>query len=545
MDDHTGDIFGRGRSGLVFRSRDEQGRDTVRKVFVGEAAAKVVQLALTGAPNAYTWCQKAIETAVLRRQILGELVEYWFGSNLRVAPAYGWSWNEQYQAYEMQCQFIDGRHAALHDPFTDGDADQARRLHRDVMKPLQRRLVESGFDGLVWQAGRGNPVALNNFLCEDSPQSSPSGFDRDRWVWIDLESGVPALFPLNPLELLRFYGPKSILHRRPLFDDVDLPKLRRYIEASELPLRECLGEQRFDQMAQRVDSLEQCQRQWKSLRRVDRNITYHLKKGRISQAQADWYAGHPLRWYVRQLPRDAARGAAKLSVLARGRLNWLVSLPYRRYVKNAWGFLSSQHYRNALARDYLAGRISQWQQRRQLTDDEAAYLSRHLDSDEASAYICDFGMHLALKPVAKGITYVLVPVLIALGLISGYWLAISIALTGATCRTLYTAGRTVQAALQGREKPWSALVAGSLPMVGNLAYPLQIAYCGTDRDHELARFILYDTFARFGQKVPIWGGCDTLTEHVLNRCPNRVIQSRPMRRSTPVGPVEVIVEQQS
>ena len=85
--------------------------------------------------------------------------------------------------------------------------------------------------------------------------------------------------------------------------------------------------------------------------------------------------------------------------------------------------------------------------------------------------------------------------------------AISIALTGATCRTVYTAGRTVQAALQGREKPWSALVAGALPMVGNLAYPLQIAYCGTDRDHELARFILYDTFARFGQKVPIWGGC--------------------------------------
>jgi len=43
------------------------------------------------------------------------------------------------------------------------------------MKPLQKRLIESGFDGLVWQAGKGNPVALNNFLLDN----------KRNWVWID------------------------------------------------------------------------------------------------------------------------------------------------------------------------------------------------------------------------------------------------------------------------------------------------------------------------------------------------------------------------
>ena len=71
-----------------------------------------------------------------------------------------------------------------------------------------------------------------------------------------------------------------------------------------------------------------------------------------------------------------------------------------------------------------------------------------------------------------------------------------------------------------------ALFVGVLPIIGNVAYPLQILYCGTERDHELARFVFYDTFSRLGQKLPIWGGPDTLTEHLANRLPDIILHWR-------------------
>ena len=56
-------------------------------------------------------------------------------------------------------------------------------------------------------------------------------------------------------------------------------------------------------------------------------------------------------------------------------------------------------------------------------------------------------------------------------------------------------------------------------MVGNAAYPLQILYTSTERDHDVAKFILIDLFTTLGRKLPIWGGPDTRTEHFFNRMP--------------------------
>ena len=65
--------------------------------------------------------------------------------------------------------------------------------------------------------------------------------------------------------------------------------------------------------------------------------------------------------------------------------------------------------------------------------------------------------------------------------------------------------------------------AGFFPVVGNLAYPLQILYSSSGNADLSARFILYDGFCRVGQHLPVWGGRDTLTEHVLNRLPHRLM----------------------
>ena len=91
-------------------------------------------------------------------------------------------------------------------------------------------------------------------------------------------------------------------------------------------------------------------------------------------------------------------------------------------------------------------------------------------------------------------------------------------------RTLYTAGRLVQAMLARHELPWIALVVGALPVLGNFAYPVQIVYSSREEDDVLAQFILYDGFSLIGAKLPIWGGRNTSTEHAFNHLPDRLVR---------------------
>lgn len=150
------------------------------------------------------------------------------------------------------------------------------------MLPLQKKLIQAGFDGLVWQAGKGNPVALNNFLLIDD--SAPDSY---HFVWIDLESGVPALIPLNLLSLFSFYLPKSFKYGQALFDDVDNSKLKNYINTYKVPLEAQLGSSRYSTILDYIERLEYHQNRWKLMRRVDRSIQYQLKKGRLTEAQAN------------------------------------------------------------------------------------------------------------------------------------------------------------------------------------------------------------------------------------------------------------------
>ena len=192
-----GEPIGRGRSGVVFRGVGARGRVVARKIFGSDPLTKAVQYVFLGSPNPYVWNEDAVLCAVLRRRILVPLVELWFGSKLRVAPAYDHAWNEGWAAHEIRCEFVEGRHAALHHPLkVRGDAE-LEDLQENVLQPLQERLLEAGFEGLVWQAGLGNPVATSNFLRETRPPADPG------WAWIDLESGIPAVAPLSLRHLLR------------------------------------------------------------------------------------------------------------------------------------------------------------------------------------------------------------------------------------------------------------------------------------------------------------------------------------------------------
>ena len=130
--------------------------DLACKVFDSSGVTKLVQWFFFGAPNPYVWNQDAIACAELRRRILTILVDFWFGGRVRVADAVGHHWNEVAGAYELRTRFCDGRPPRLLHPLRTSDTHEHLELTDDILPVLQERLVEAGFDGLLWQAGLGN-----------------------------------------------------------------------------------------------------------------------------------------------------------------------------------------------------------------------------------------------------------------------------------------------------------------------------------------------------------------------------------------------------
>lgn len=507
--------IGRGRSGSVYLDRDADGGEVAAKLFHSSGLTKIVQWLFLGAPNPYAWSEDAVHAARLRRALVTELLRVWFGRRLAVAEPRSVRWNEEARAYELRCAFVNGRPPQLHHPLRIEGRDEARELVEDFLRPLQAKLVRAGLDGLVWQAGKSNPVALNNFLLDLDGGTT-------RWVWIDLESGVPALFPWNPWTLFSYYLPRSLYHRAFLFDDVDPVRLEQYL-SEELDVEDGARQR----MLLLANELVIRQRGWRSLRRHERSIGYRLARGDIDDAAAEWYRLHPLTWYGSEARRGAAAAGRKTRELCGELRRRIVALPIQRYARSCVRFLTSQRFRSFLSQRYVARRILKWHRRGQMDLADARFLRTHLRSEESSAYLTDFGVHVAIKPFVKGIEYWLFPTLYAFGFVGEGMLALVLLGAGAAARSLYTLGRLIQATAAGHERPWVALGVGVLPVFGNFAYPIQIAYSSTEENDDLARFILYDGFARAGAHFPIWGGKDTLTEHLLNRLPDRLIRLRP------------------
>jgi len=513
-------VLGRGRSGVVYAARGADGAELACKVFGARGLTKLVQCVLLGAPNPYQWCEDAVRCAFLRRELLAGIVPHWFGDRLRVARPVHVRWSAAHAAWELGAERVRGRPPGLRHPLRSPEPDEAGELARELLPELQARLVESGFDGLVWQAGRGNPVALNNFLLEESD-------GRRTWVWIDLESGVPALFPLDPRALLGYYLPRSLRLGRALFDDVDVARLRRWLARAD---GGPAGAERA-RLERLAAELDERQRRWKARPRHVGAIEYRQARGELDEETARSYRGRPLRWNLREARRAAARAPGLAGRLARALGRQLRRLELPKLPRRVARFLVSQRKRAQLARRYVARRIERWRLRGQLAPADARALRRELSHGESSEYLTDFGVHLAIKPFVKAGEYWLAPALFALGALDAVTLAIVLVAGGSLARTLYTGGRAVQAALAGREKPWVALGVGVLPVVGNFAYPLQILVSSTAEQDVLARFILHDGGAQLGEKLPIWGGRDTWTEHVLNRLPDGLARLGP-RRST-------------
>ncbi len=507
----------------MYLTADAQKRPIARKVFIGEGLSKLVLYVLTGAPNPYSWNEDAVRCAHYRRVLLQQLVRYWLPGKLQLPHAAGWDWDEQQRVWALSAGFVRGRQAPLDLGRLSQEQDPLRQLLDEVMRPLQKQLLAAGMAGLVWQAGLGNPVAANNFLLVEAEGKAP------HWAWIDIESGVPALFALNPLALFGFYLPLAWRLKRPPFDDVDIPRLREYLADESAGLLEELGEDSLHEIRTTIDQLDVCQGRWKSLSRLQRSVESARVRGRISDAEAAYYRQHGLRWNARVCSYAAYRSTGKgLSLLSKlgGRLR---KVDYGKFARSVAGFLISERFREHMARKYVALRIRSCRRRQMLEQSVANDLRRELRDNEASAYITDFGVHLAVKPFVKITEFWIFPAMYLAGSIELGTVAVFGILLGPAARTAYTLFRATQALLRRHPLPWVALLVGMAPVIGNAAYPAQLTYSGARRGARLPRFILHDCCATMGRAVPIWGGKDTLFEHWFSRLP-RLIELRSRRK---------------
>jgi hypothetical protein len=510
-------ILGVGRAAIVFKSTDETGHVTARKVFTSTALTRLVQSVFLGSPNPYAWCEHAVQAAILRRRILAPLVDTWTGGRMRVAAGLNVDWSREHQAWQLHTEFSPGRPPALHHPLCPDGAGEVEELQR-WMRRLAWHLRSAGFDGQVWQAGLGNPVALANFLLEEDSSG------KRTWAWIDLESGVPALFPAHLPSLWRFYLPRAIRYGRPLFDDVNVVRLEAWLKAQRPQLVRELGPATVEGIERDVAALGYHQDAWRSMPRLTRSVRSQLAKDRITPAQARSYERAPLRWYTREAWR-AARGLtrhAKHELAKLGRA--LARVPWGKCARGLANFLSSHRYRTTLAERFVDSRLTLWRKRGQLSQTQAERLRNQLGREESSVYLADFGVHLAIKPFVKSTEYLLCPALYAAGVIDAVTLSLVWMSGGSVGRTAYTAGRMIQNLLRGRELPWTALWVGLFPVLGNLAFPLQIVRSGREDEDTIARFLLYDGCSVIGRRIPIWGGPDTLTEHWINHWPDRLVR---------------------
>lgn len=513
---------GRGRSANVFVTEGDSDGRVAHKVFTPDSVGELVFYLLNGAPNPYGWSEQAILTAVARRRVLSQLCRYWFGEKLTLPETHGWGWNEHARAYEIRCEFIEGRHLPLRGPMDLPSDAWFADLTEGIMRPLQVHLEEAGLDGLVWQAGRGNPVAASNFMIRSPRAADGEGHAAPQWVWIDLESGLPAIFSNSLREQLTFYLPRCWRYGRLLFDDTDVIKLRNYIDSRNADIEKSIGASSVNELFASVESLEYHQLRWKSIALLERGISAALVRGSITDGEATYYRENPASWYGNLLVKGAVNGGLSVAKRARQGIEWLKELELGVLLSHFGSFVTSQRYRSELSRRYVGQRIRAWEERGSLGTPLAAVLEDELDKDESSAYISDFGVHLMIKPFMKVLQWWIFPALFFMGAINEVVLAAALVAGGGVGRTVYTLGRMAQAGMAGQRLPWIALGLGTLPVLGNTAYPAELVACSVGSARVLARFILYDVFATMGRAIPVWGGADTLTEHRMNRLPDRL-----------------------
>lgn len=251
------------------------------------------------------------------------------------------------------------------------------------------------------------------------------------------------------------------------------------------------------------DYQERCRRRWREAGRVPPQFPGDNDGGRSPEETASRRPGSAGSFLLHRMLEAAT--AAPLH-------RWLADRQRRRDLRTHLALLVlSPRYQRWFGVQQIESCIDRWQHSGRMEAAEAERLRSDLSAEEVRVYARGFGMHLALK----ALTPVIVPAKVggaAAFLASGnLWFLLPVMLTP-LLRTAVTL--TSRWSTRRRDVPHGeALAVGLLPIIGSLAFPLQIF---STRRH-LSTFLIREAASKIGRRIPVYGGTDSRTEIALIR----------------------------
>ncbi len=513
-------LLGNGRSAVVYRMLTKHG-DTARKIFTGSTVAALAHLSFYGAALDYRWNEAAIKSAYYRRKVLRLFLKCWFGDSLCIADAYGWGRDEVEDAYYLDTEFSSGQLTHFFSPFLSKQNKEIDHLRNELMPRLQEHLIEAGLVGTVWQAGYGQPCAFPNFLCLRGGED----VGDLKWVWIDAESGVPAIVSYHFPALFKFYIPQALKRGRVLFDDLDPDQLRSYIQENDIILKRTLSSDEWGKLNEYVDDLIGAHSLWALETRLTRSVGYYFFRGIISGEQRDYYLQHKIHWYgflicylSKRIPRKLNQKFSNFVSFVKERVH---PLEWFRILAKG---LVSPTFRLDLSRKVVMRGIDLWCSKNRITIEQKEALVLELHDNEKCIWLEDFGVHLVIKPLGYLLRFTLIPLLIHFNLISVGVAGILFVFMGNLLRTTYTVFRAMECMLKRRPIPWVALLVSPIPSIGTLAFPCQMFHSAR-KGHLISQMIIYESCSLGVVGLPIWGGRDNGWEHWANHIAHRLVRT--------------------
>ncbi len=496
--------LGKGRSATVYKIKKES-KIIARKVFTGTDLTNLILTVFYGAPLDYQWNKAAVNTALYRRKALKCLLKFWFNNTIDIADTVSVGLKEDTVEYYLDTIFIQGNVANLHNAFSRTKITEYEDL-RKILKKLQAFLKHSGMIGTVWQAGYGQPCAIPNFLKRND----------GKWIWIDAESGVPAIVSYDLYKQIKFYIPQALKRRRILFDDLDENKFLLYLSENEKALKETLKDD-YINFKFNVEALIKNHQEWGKENRFSRSLNYFLFKGRINKDNYLYYKDHYIKWNINLMKYFIKNDfPSLLSHIFRKIWHYTKKLNPIKYLKFTICSIFSRSYRIDISRQFVEDKIDVWYNLNRITDKEVNILKKELTEKESNQYLSDFGVFLLFKPlgyivrIIVGVLslppYEFIPIEVA---------GIIIAFISISLRFLYASYRFIEDFLRYKRCSWISLMVSPIPVFGTLAYPCQMVHSARN-GHEISKFMIYEIFSTIAKKIPIWGGYNSEIEYKFN-----------------------------
>lgn len=246
------------------------------------------------------------------------------------------------------------------------------------------------------------------------------------------------------------------------------------------------------------------------------------------QALANWRTSRRAEWIASDRITEQAKlnrltfpMHAALSKLVPRRLHrFLTDRVYRRDAFTVLVLLLfSSRYQSWLGESRISNAIDQWESSQRIGKTEASKLRDDLSGHEVRAYTRGFGAHIALKALAPIVVPAKVGGVAAFVASGNLWFLLPMLATpmlrSAVTMTSWWMTR------HERIPHGEAFLAGFLPVIGSIAFPVQMF----SRRPELSTFLIRDMAAKLGRQIPIYGGADSRTELAMIRASDFVVET--------------------